>query len=79
MEVYRWTLTRAPPFISHAVGYPVPGTTYVYEESETIDVDAVPLDGGVLVKTLALSIDPYMRRRMVHPREIRPDESIVRA
>lgn len=67
---------RSPVY--HATGYPVTGTTYIYDDSETIDLDTVPLNGGVLVKTLALSIDPYMRRRMVHPREILPDESIVR-
>ena len=45
-------------------GYPEPGKTTVYDESETIDLESVPLNGGVLVKTLVLSIDPYMRNRM---------------
>jgi NADPH-dependent curcumin reductase CurA len=49
------------------VGYPVPGKTTVFDNSETIDVENVPLDGGFLVKTLALSIDPYMRGRMRRP------------
>ena len=48
-----------------ASGYPVPGKTMVYDESHTIDLDNEPLHGGVLVKLLALSIDPYLRRRMV--------------
>lgn len=47
--------------------FPEPGKTIVYDESETIDLDNVPLDGGVLVKVLILSIDPYMRNRMNDP------------
>jgi len=39
----------------------------VYDTSETIDPDNVALDGGFLVKTLELSIDPYMRGRMRSP------------
>ena len=46
------------------LGYPVPGKTTVYDESQTIDLDNVALGGGVLVKVLVLSIDPYMRRLM---------------
>ena len=37
----------------------------VYDGSDTINLDTVSLDGGFLVKTLVLSIDPYLRRRMV--------------
>ncbi|KIJ92846.1 hypothetical protein K443DRAFT_647825 [Laccaria amethystina LaAM-08-1] len=48
-------------------GYPEPGKTTVYDTNQTIDVENVPLDGGFLLKTLELSIDPYMRRRMRHP------------
>ncbi|KAI1792111.1 NAD(P)-binding protein [Ganoderma leucocontextum] len=47
--------------------YPIPGKTVVYDESETIDLDNVPLNGGILVKVLALSIDPYLRRMMIGP------------
>jgi NADPH-dependent curcumin reductase CurA len=36
----------------------------VTDTSETIDLENVPLNGGFLIKTLALSIDPYMRGRM---------------
>ena len=36
----------------------------MYDESQTIDLDKVALGGGVLVKVLVLSIDPYMRRLM---------------
>ncbi|KAH7925054.1 alcohol dehydrogenase [Leucogyrophana mollusca] len=45
-------------------GYPIPGRTTVYDASQTIDLDCAPLDGGFLLKTLVLSIDPYMRGRM---------------
>lgn len=44
--------------------YPIPGKDIIYDESETIDLEHVPLDGGFLIKTLALSLDPYMRGRM---------------
>jgi NADPH-dependent curcumin reductase CurA len=36
-------------------------------DAETIDLDNVPLNGGVLVKILYLSVDPYMRGRMRDP------------
>ena len=39
----------------------------IYDESQTIDLDNEPLHGGILVKTLVLSIDPYLRRRMQDP------------
>ncbi|KAI0056021.1 alcohol dehydrogenase [Artomyces pyxidatus] len=44
-----------------------PGKHTVYDASQTIDLDNVPLNGGFLVKTLALSLDPYMRGRMRDP------------
>lgn len=37
-----------------------------YVEGE-IDLDNVPLNGGVLLKTLCLSSDPYIRYRMREP------------
>jgi hypothetical protein len=47
-------------------GYPIPGrTTQVRQiRSEHYDESAVLLHGDVLVKTLSLSIDPYMRNQM---------------
>lgn len=49
-------------FAKVPVDYPVPGETLKYDpDSETIDLDATPLNGGALVKILYLSIDPYMR------------------
>ncbi|TDL20587.1 NAD-P-binding protein [Rickenella mellea] len=48
-------------------GYPEPGKTDKYDDSQTIDLENVPLNGGFLVKILYLSIDPYMRGRMRAP------------
>ncbi|KAI0918223.1 hypothetical protein AcV7_007025 [Taiwanofungus camphoratus] len=45
-------------------GLPVPGKTTVYDASQSIDLEAAPLHGGFLVKTLVLSIDPYLHGRM---------------
>jgi NADPH-dependent curcumin reductase CurA len=42
-------------------GYPVLGKTTVFDASQEIDLENVPLNGGFLLKTLALSIDPFMR------------------
>ena len=50
-----------------ATGFPEPGKTTVYRDTATIDLDSVPLDGGVLFKTLYLSIDPFLRGRMRSP------------
>ncbi|KAJ7105692.1 hypothetical protein C8R44DRAFT_806668 [Mycena epipterygia] len=47
--------------------FPIPGETTVYDTSLTIDPESVPLDGGFLVKTLVLSVDPYFRGKMRSP------------
>lgn len=47
--------------------FPVPGKTTVCDTTQTIDLDTVPLNGGFLLKTLVLSIDPYQRGRMRDP------------
>ncbi|KAF9552478.1 alcohol dehydrogenase [Agrocybe pediades] len=54
-------------FNSVPEGYPIPGETTVYETSQTIDLDNTTLDGGFLMKTLEVSVDPYMRGRMRDP------------
>ncbi|KAF8811023.1 NAD(P)-binding protein [Phlegmacium glaucopus] len=54
-------------FNSVPTGYPEPGKTTVYDTTETIDFQEVALNGGFLIKTLELSIDPYMRGRMREP------------
>ncbi|KAJ3755467.1 NAD(P)-binding protein [Lentinula raphanica] len=49
-------------------GYPVPGKTTIYDTSQTIDLETEPLnEGSVLVKTLVLSVDPYLRGKMRAP------------
>jgi NADPH-dependent curcumin reductase CurA len=45
-------------------GYPEPGKATVVDKSESIDLDTTLPNGGVLVKILVLSIDPYQRGRM---------------
>ncbi|KAF7307953.1 PKS-ER domain-containing protein [Mycena kentingensis (nom. inval.)] len=45
-------------------GYPVPGQSIVHDTTQTIDLETAPLNGGVLIKTLVLSVDPYFRGRM---------------
>lgn len=57
-------LTLIAPRHGYLLGYPEPGKTTIYDDSQTIDVDNVPLNGGFLIKTLVLSIDPYLRGRM---------------
>jgi NADPH-dependent curcumin reductase CurA len=44
--------------------FPIPGETTVYNDSELIDLENILLNGGILVKTLHLSVDPYFRLRM---------------
>jgi NADPH-dependent curcumin reductase CurA len=45
-------------------GYMETGRTTVYDDSERINPDLVLLNGGVLIKMLAFSIEPYMRAHM---------------
>ncbi|KAL1694272.1 hypothetical protein GGG16DRAFT_47669 [Schizophyllum commune] len=51
-------------FAAFPEDYPVPGKHIVYDDKDTIDPDTVALNGGVLLKVLFLSIDPYLRGRM---------------
>ncbi|THU91338.1 alcohol dehydrogenase [Dendrothele bispora CBS 962.96] len=39
-------------------GLPEPGKTAIYDTSSTIDLDAVDLNGSVLIKLLYISVDP---------------------
>jgi len=47
--------------------FPIPGETTVHDTTQTIDLDDVALNGGFLIKTLVLSVDPYMHGRMRSP------------
>ena len=51
-------------FNSVPTGYPEPGKTVVYDDAQTIDLETVALNGGLLVKTLVISIDPFLRGKM---------------
>ncbi|KAI0045916.1 alcohol dehydrogenase [Auriscalpium vulgare] len=51
-------------FIEIPTGLPEPGKHTAHDTSRTIDLENEPLHGGFLVKTLILSIDPYMRVKM---------------
>ena len=46
-----------------------------YDDSQTIDIDHEPLHGGLLIKTLAVSLDPYLRSKM---REASVESYVVR-
>ena len=54
-------------FIFLDPGYPEPGKTTVFDESQTIELENIDLNGGFLVKMLYLSVDPYFRARMREP------------
>lgn len=47
-------------------GFPVLDKTIIHK-SGTIDLETVSLDGGILAKTLYLSIDPFIRNQMKDP------------
>ena len=44
-----------------------PGKTTVYYMTVVICLETVVLNGGIMIKTLKLSIDPYMRLKMQAP------------
>jgi hypothetical protein len=48
----------------YPTGFPVPGQTTALDASQQIDPDNVPLNGGILLKTLVLSLEPYILARM---------------
>jgi len=54
-------------FSSFPIGYPVPGKDISLNNTRTIDPDTLPLNGGILTRTLWLSLDPYQRGRMAGP------------
>ncbi|KAI0045917.1 alcohol dehydrogenase [Auriscalpium vulgare] len=51
-------------FTEIPTGLPEPGKHIAHDTSRTIDLENEPLNGGFLVKTLILAIDPYMRMKM---------------
>ncbi|VDB99985.1 unnamed protein product [Peniophora sp. CBMAI 1063] len=51
-------------YAAEPTGHIEPDVHVKYDDSKIIDLDNVALDGGFLLKTLCLSIDPSMRARM---------------
>ncbi|KAK7044412.1 zinc-type alcohol dehydrogenase-like protein PB24D3.08c [Favolaschia claudopus] len=43
---------------------PIPGEHLIHDPTPTIDLDAVPLRGGYLTKTLMIAPEPFLRERM---------------
>ncbi|KAG9040847.1 hypothetical protein FS837_013039 [Tulasnella sp. UAMH 9824] len=62
-------------FLSNPQGVPVPSENLVVRSDITIDVDNEALNGGILAKTVALGIDPYMSRRMQF--EFKPNTPVL--
>ncbi|KAG5349324.1 hypothetical protein C0989_004622 [Termitomyces sp. Mn162] len=56
-------------FHSVPTGYPIPGKTTLYDDNKIIDIENTPLNGGFILKTLVLSVDPYLRNRMCDPND----------
>lgn len=52
-------------FVQPPTGYPQPGVNTTFDDSQMIDPDTVSLNGGFLLKTLVLSIEPYNRGLMM--------------
>lgn len=67
-------MTTNPRIIFNEIphGLPNPKTSLIVDNTLSIDLDNVPLQGGILVKALAFSLDPYMRNRM-RPVDIQGD------
>jgi len=51
-------------FTARPVGYPNPDTDLKYDTSQSIDLEGILLNGGLLAKTLYVGIGPYLRNRM---------------
>ncbi|KAF3916055.1 Zeta-crystallin [Orbilia brochopaga] len=54
--------SKSVVYAKHPDGFPVPGETLVVE-SKDVDISTAP-EGGVVLKVLLVSVDPYMRGRM---------------
>lgn len=54
-------------FLEIPHGAPIPGKT-IKRVVQEVDIDAVPIQGGIVVKAKAFSWDPYMRPRLRDPK-----------
>ncbi|KAG9220823.1 hypothetical protein CCMSSC00406_0002577 [Pleurotus cornucopiae] len=60
----RITLAKLPEGSNGLQGLPMPGEHLILDQTRTIDLDNVPLNGGFLTKTIFLSPEPALRERM---------------
>ncbi|KAF9502004.1 NAD(P)-binding protein [Pleurotus eryngii] len=60
----RITLAKLPEGSNGLQGLPTPGEHLILDQTRTIDLDNVPLNGGFLTKTIFLSPEPALRERM---------------
>ncbi|KAJ3536719.1 hypothetical protein NMY22_g5906 [Coprinellus aureogranulatus] len=45
------------------------GKTFVVDKTETVDIDAAPLNGGILLRVIVVAPDPFMKALIVGPGE----------
>ncbi|VDC07345.1 unnamed protein product [Peniophora sp. CBMAI 1063] len=57
-------------YVGPPEGYVEPDVHVKYDGTRTIELDDAELNGGFILKTLCLSIDPYMRGRMCKPETV---------
>ncbi|KAF7428361.1 hypothetical protein PC9H_007583 [Pleurotus ostreatus] len=60
----RITFAKLPEGSNGLQGLPMPGEHLILDQTRTIDLDNVPLNGGFLTKTIFLSPEPALRERM---------------
>ncbi|KAG8215762.1 hypothetical protein J3R82DRAFT_7661 [Butyriboletus roseoflavus] len=63
-EQYSFHVKKFTPSAPPILGSIVPSQTTVLDDSQTIDVENVSLNGGILLKTLLLSLEPYVIAKM---------------
>ncbi|KAG8900974.1 hypothetical protein FRB99_005648, partial [Tulasnella sp. 403] len=63
-------------FLSKPTSYPIPGEHLEYRDDATIDLENVPLNGGVLAKAICFGVDPWYRLRMNDPEDYVPGQPI---
>ena len=73
--VHAMVRNRALVYVQHPDKGIEPAKHFKLSDGE-IDLDGVALNGGVLLKMLSFSLDPYLRHKMIE-KEQRPYERIV--
>lgn len=64
-------------YVEPPSGFPIPGKTLKKVTDDSFNPETIKLDGGVLIKTKAISLDPYMRFVPVFAREAGDSSSRV--